>query len=1037
MIRRVLVFSILCLLILGLAAWAATEKPKNETAVSDRVQRANRVENVIAPEYNIATKYVTSPMPELFFPQGPDTAGFTYYEYQSNHCISRQIANDYQTGTTSKRHFAWMYAPNALNIGTTGLRYVSYNSKLQAGPFTFGWMSALGITISPSTRAGYTRLDILPDSREVIAYHAIGYGTYTTLNVETGTPGSGAQRTYDVPDSIAGNTNGVWPNVATQKDPTIPVYIHIGEQSNTGTAMGYTRCYKYADSLKCQAPGTPEYVVRPDVIEGLNRFAYYVGEEASGINCGPITSPTSRKVAFVWQKGDYLASDMVYVESNSGGDDWITAGSFPAPTNVTNYGPSFTNQLTAEWCGVYDYSDNLHLFWINTNDGTRSNVTVWHYSSGLPPSKRVRQVTSIHVPDYVGAGAGSNGLAIMLMSAGVNYLGPRNNWLYLLWSQSDANAGPDTSKAGYTNHELYVTASSNGGLSWAPPINITNTHSDTCTAGTCMSENWASIAERVDSVLHIQYIIDLDPGAFVNGEATGTKNYVKYMRYPESSITIPAVAGIGMNPLVWNYPTLRTANATAIPETLSVANTGTAKLFFKVDAPTAAGYVGLSTIGDTIPEGGDPIKVVVTYNNGGPLSDTIVYDSLRVASNKGSAGTETYVDTQWVKFTLIVTNTFYAEEFDTVDTGPTGIKLTFSSAGRMGHSNSGTGVNMTYNGNDYLFDGSVALARQGSTLGATDVYEHRDFLAEAPLEVTKIDTAGGSWWTNWGITKTKAIYAPVVSRKGTPDTWLWWWWTIEDQNYFFQNEKVVVKYVKLYKNDPPVWWKAISQPTPLPTVYFGLGMDMDAAGPSTCTNGSFANIGVVDTLKGQIYMKGDTVCNTSNYVGAYFYYVKRDATSKLKPLGAHVLESTHSIHMNSNDGYPDDTLYKYMGMPGWGVPIDTVAHYEANIVICADSIAGGDGTTVVEAKYALVPSDNGLAGLYKPMCGNANRDEKINVADVVYMVNYLFKGGPKPFMYYANADGNNKITVADVVYMVNYLFKGGTLPKCNYPIALP
>jgi hypothetical protein len=215
-------------------------------------------------------------------------------------------------------------------------------------------------------------------------------------------------------------------------------------------------------------------------------------------------------------------------------------------------------------------------------------------------------------------------------------------------------------------------------------------------------------------------------------------------------------------------------------------------------------------------------------------------------------------------------------------------------------------------------------------------------------------------------------------------------------------------------------------------------MDMDAAGPTSCTQASFANIGVVDSTKNLIYMYGDTVCNLNYYVGAYFYYVKRsDADSSLKPLGAHVLESTYSIHMNSNDGYSDDTLGKYITMPGWGVPIDTVAHYEANIVICADSVENGSPTTVVEAKYALVPSENGLAGLYKPMCGNANRDDKVTVADVVYLVNFLFKGGPKPFMYYSNADGNNKISVSDVVYLVNYLFKGGAKPKCNYPIALP
>jgi hypothetical protein len=93
--------------------------------------------------------------------------------------------------------------------------------------------------------------------------------------------------------------------------------------------------------------------------------------------------------------------------------------------------------------------------------------------------------------------------------------------------------------------------------------------------------------------------------------------------------------------------------------------------------------------------------------------------------------------------------------------------------------------------------------------------------------------------------------------------------------------------------------------------------------------------------------------------------------------------------------------------------------------------------TLITAKYAFVPSDNGLAGLYKPMCGNANRDNVVSVSDVVYLVNYLFKGGPKPFMYYANANGDNKISVTDVVYLINYLFKGGAKPICNYPIPLP
>ena len=63
--------------------------------------------------------------------------------------------------------------------------------------------------------------------------------------------------------------------------------------------------------------------------------------------------------------------------------------------------------------------------------------------------------------------------------------------------------------------------------------------------------------------------------------------------------------------------------------------------------------------------------------------------------------------------------------------------------------------------------------------------------------------------------------------------------------------------------------------------------------------------------------------------------------------------------------------------------------------------------------------------------GDANGDGKIDIADVVYLVNYLFIDGPAPdpiCLGDANCDG--KVDIADVVYLVNYLFIGGSPPGC-------
>ncbi|MCJ7497313.1 MAG: dockerin type I domain-containing protein, partial [candidate division Zixibacteria bacterium] len=63
------------------------------------------------------------------------------------------------------------------------------------------------------------------------------------------------------------------------------------------------------------------------------------------------------------------------------------------------------------------------------------------------------------------------------------------------------------------------------------------------------------------------------------------------------------------------------------------------------------------------------------------------------------------------------------------------------------------------------------------------------------------------------------------------------------------------------------------------------------------------------------------------------------------------------------------------------------------------------------------------------VCGDSNHDNLVNVSDVVFLINYLFKGGPEPYPL-ASADVNldQKVTVSDVVYLINYLFKGGLEP---------
>jgi hypothetical protein len=61
--------------------------------------------------------------------------------------------------------------------------------------------------------------------------------------------------------------------------------------------------------------------------------------------------------------------------------------------------------------------------------------------------------------------------------------------------------------------------------------------------------------------------------------------------------------------------------------------------------------------------------------------------------------------------------------------------------------------------------------------------------------------------------------------------------------------------------------------------------------------------------------------------------------------------------------------------------------------------------------------------------GDATGDWKVDVGDVVYLINYLFTNGPAPDpMEAGDANCDGTVDIADVIYLINYLFTGGPAP---------
>ena len=86
---------------------------------------------------------------------------------------------------------------------------------------------------------------------------------------------------------------------------------------------------------------------------------------------------------------------------------------------------------------------------------------------------------------------------------------------------------------------------------------------------------------------------------------------------------------------------------------------------------------------------------------------------------------------------------------------------------------------------------------------------------------------------------------------------------------------------------------------------------------------------------------------------------------------------------------------------------------------CPD-LANADQTDVDE---------NGIGDACQAVCGDTNGDGEPNVGDAVYMIAYVFKGGPAPDPVCAgDANGDGDPNVGDAVYLITYVFKGGPGP---------
>ncbi|MCP4705789.1 MAG: hypothetical protein GY865_14415 [candidate division Zixibacteria bacterium] len=91
-----------------------------------------------------------------------------------------------------------------------------------------------------------------------------------------------------------------------------------------------------------------------------------------------------------------------------------------------------------------------------------------------------------------------------------------------------------------------------------------------------------------------------------------------------------------------------------------------------------------------------------------------------------------------------------------------------------------------------------------------------------------------------------------------------------------------------------------------------------------------------------------------------------------------------------------------------------------------------DGRKIIYARYGV---EIGLwvldSPFSEPLCGDTDDSGKIDILDIVFLINFKYKDGPAPEpISIGDTDGSFEIDILDIVYLINFKYKDGPEPIC-------
>lgn len=888
-----------------------------------------------------------------------------------------------------------------------------------------------------------------------------------------------------------GNSN-IWPKVAMQDGTETVVHLVATEFSSDAESSAQTTSYYRRVGGYGANQGTWSSQQLIDTITNISTTitAEYQGDKVAICWSAPADNfyrdSTTEFDPFIVNQA---TCDIWYAISTNQGADWFNAqesigqqvdqglgNGFLAGVggNVTTYPLFDENHPDPDnmYVGYADLSclittdGNLHVVW-NTfhwpTDSTiyRRNSAIFHWSEDNTTPSMVAKAdwdTGGFCFDQVWA----RDVAKMSISE-------CDNKLYTIYTQFGSADNPCDDNSGdssLVNGYLYMTVSNDDGQSWDRPQKLTTvTSPPDCISGTifeagdCNSEYWSSSASfgRVatcgdnsgNNVLDILYINDYTTGGAVRSENSGvwTVNPVVWLETECRDVVLEPIysdngpLGYGANNQ--GDPLIVLPNGDAV-DTITISNTGLLlnNISINITYTDGDGWITATPAVGVVPCCGGEMIVEFTFSAPVGAPDPSAWSAtIEITHDAADKNIRT------IPVTMLVSSTYSVPESAILATACKRINI--FNTGQLGGKTPNASLDFiddcdTFNAytdaSTYLYDGTPIVARidaNGDTLVFNSYSKlFTDFDAMRPMSSLTVDVAGPdySYATSEFITGDSAIGFIV--------------------EYFVPKNvdscDFIIKRLR--------WFNRGS--TTLSGVLVGEFLDWDVPSDSGSNNGS-----AFDVSRNLMYQFGgeygqddvtEALCaqESNDRFGGVAMYLGGNAPKNARTLdNSTFVYTVSSPHLDpplsyeamyeemEKDGYvpflspdPDSEFTDLSTLMTFGEYDLLVGDTTCVVLILATTKTGLDDLKSSIDKGNAYIADHSL-DCPQSACdcwpGNANADANANVGDAVYLINFVFKGGPNPTPYdvcSGDANGDCSSNVGDAVYLINFVFKGGPLP---------